>query len=163
MSYTATALCRTGSNWVGHDVDLDETEDIDGLIDLLRELQGSAQLLILFLEEDDEYVAVVRLTGDDDAQVFVSDSRVLFSRSVAARVLGEDLAVPESNEDDEDDESGRPEVQPAGEVGLLVDLGIDADALLQLCAEEGQLPSDVIYTLCEKLGCVDALEAVRGL
>jgi hypothetical protein len=35
--------------------------------------------------------------------------------------------------------------------------------LLALCAEEGQLPSDVISTLCEAAGCLDVLDKLRGV
>jgi hypothetical protein len=34
--------------------------------------------------------------------------------------------------------------------------------LIQLCAEEGALPSDVIASLCERAGCLDVLDELRG-
>ena len=37
-----------------------------------------------------------------------------------------------------------------------------AKRLIALCAEEGQLPADIISSLCESAGCLDALEELRG-
>jgi hypothetical protein len=32
-----------------------------------------------------------------------------------------------------------------------------------LCAEEGMLPSDVAFAVCERMGCAEVLEQVRGV
>jgi putative tRNA adenosine deaminase-associated protein len=168
VTYTASALTRTGTApgaWKGAELDLSELEDLDGLVDLLREQAEGAALSILFLDEDDEYVAVVRFdSADDEARMFVSDRRSLEGPGFAGRLLGEDVVVepPEVNDEDEE-ESGRPEVEPGGDPALLTDLGVDADTLLGLCAEEGMLPSDVAFAVCERMGCAEVLEQVRGV
>lgn len=164
MVYTATAMARHGSTWSGHDVDLAEVEDLDTAVDVARDLAGDADTVLLLVEEDDEYVGIVRATGQDDPQVFLSDRRVLETSSLAERLFGDAVpfAEPDAEEEEAEEDSPSPDAEPAGEPGLLADLGTDAAQLLELCAEEGMLPADVIYAVCEKAGCVDVLEEVRG-
>ncbi len=164
MTYIASVLTRSGGAWTAGDLDLSALDDLDAFADLLREEDGSPT--VCFVEEDDEYVAIVRVDGDEDPRVFVSDARVLTADGVAGRLLADTAVavdVPDESEDDEDEDSGRPEVEPAGDEALLADLGIDGDRLLALCAEEGMLPSDVIFALAEDLGAAEVLEAVRGV
>jgi putative tRNA adenosine deaminase-associated protein len=67
------------------------------------------------------------------------------------------------DEEDDDDTVARIDADPAGDSALLSDLGTSGPKLLALCAEEGQLPADVISTLCEAAGCLDVLEKLRGV
>ena len=69
------------------------------------------------------------------------------------------VVVPLYNEE----ESVRPEVEPAGQLDLLADLGVDEDQLVQLCGEKGMLPADVIFEICERIGCGPVLEELRGV
>ena len=168
MAYTASALTRTGTStgrWSGEDLDLAGLEDLDGLVDLLREHSDGDATTLLFLDEDDEYLAIVRVGEDEDARMFVSDRRALDGPGLAGRLLGDDViteAVDVDPDEDEED-SGRPEVEPGGDATMLTDLGVDSATLLQLCAEEGMLPSDVIFAVCERIGCSEVLEQVRGV
>ncbi len=167
VSYFAAALARTAGGWSAAEVDLDEVEDLDALTDLLREQVGDGEGpgLLLF-EEDDEYVAVVRVDGGAgslrEPRVFLSDRRAVQSSGLAD-MLWEDagLADEVTDEDDDDDEGIRPVAEPVGDPALLGDLGTSADDLLQLCAGEGMLPADVLTAVSERAGCLDALESVR--
>lgn len=161
MSYTASVMQIVDGAWEGEDVDLGEVEDFDALVDFLRERGPDAKTLVLFAEEDDEYVFIVRTTGERDPSTFISDRRVLEGPGLAARVLGDELI--RADEEDEDEESLRPEVEPAGDAGLLADLGLGADRLTALCSAEGMLPSDVIFEVCEGIGCGSVLEELRGV
>lgn len=163
MSYIASVLARSGAAWSGQDLDLSDVDDLDELADRMRDQPG--EVAVFLLEEDDEYVAVVRVDRDgDEAQVFLSDRRVLDGSGLAARLFGESLEEDSPVTDEEDEEeSSRPEVEPAGDASLLADLGVDADRLTSLCAEEGMLPSDVIFAVGEHLGAADVLEQVRGV
>jgi putative tRNA adenosine deaminase-associated protein len=167
VPYFAAALARTDKGWVGEELDLSEAEDLDAVTDLLRQV-GSEQAapVLLFVEEDDEWFGVVRVDGDGDPRVFVSDSRVV-DRSDIARMLYEEAALEEEvvddeeASDDEEEEAIRPEGEPAGDTDLLSDLGTPSIQLLELSAEEGMLPADVISVLCERAGCLDQLEELR--
>ena len=163
MTYFAAALARTERGWTGREVDLDEMVDIEALADDLRDMTGDgAGPALLLLEEDDEYVAVVRVDGGtrslDDPRVFLSDRRAVQGSDVAA-MLWEDL--DDAGDDADGDEGTRPVAEPVGDTGLLADLGTSSDDLLGLCAEEGLLPADVLTGICERAGCADVLESLR--
>jgi len=166
VSYFAAALARTDDGWSGVELDLSEIEDLEALTDLLRDLTGDGPgPALMLLEEDDEHVAVVRVDGGvgslDEARVFLSDRRAVQGSEVAAMLW--EQAEPEGHDDDEDDEDegAPPLAEPVGDTGLLADLGTPADLLLETCAGEGLLPADVLSTLCERAGCLDALEQLR--
>lgn len=157
MSYFAAALARTDDDWTAHEVDLDDVETIDDLVDLLADLQEGAETTVLFVEEDDEYVGIVRTDSDtDEARVFLSDGRAADTFGIA-EVLADGVEVLGS---DEDEPIGR-DAEPLGDAALLTDLGVPSAWLLALVAAEGRLPADVISAICEKAGCLDELESIR--
>ncbi|HEX3908779.1 MAG TPA: tRNA adenosine deaminase-associated protein [Mycobacteriales bacterium] len=173
MSYIATAFARDATGWVGDELVLDDVEDLDGMVELVRDTVGDdADVVLLALEEDDEWVGVLRLDADDEPRVFVSDARVLETSDLAA-VLGEAAVdrepVDESEEPDDggtdpddDDQGASIDGEPVGDASLLSDLGTTAARLLALCAAESVLPGDVIAEVCEAAGCLDVLERLRG-
>ncbi len=180
MSYFAAALARTSGGWTAEEIDLDGVEDVDGVADMLREVEEDADTALLFLEEDDEYVVVVRVdSAGDDPRVFISNARaadhypivemLAVAVETASDAAGASDALGASDADDEAEDSvvdedetppGR-DSEPLGDADLLADLGTPGSDLLALCAHEGTLPSDVITEVCERAGCVDELEALR--
>jgi putative tRNA adenosine deaminase-associated protein len=165
VSYFAAALARTGESWTGAEVDLDELEDIEALTDLMRDLTGEGPgPALLMLEEDDEYVAIVRVDGGSsglgEPRVFLSDRRAVQNSDVAA-MLWEEADADDEVDDDDDDEGTRPVAEPVGDTELLADLGTPGSQLVNLCAEEGLLPADILTTVCERAGCADVLEDLR--
>jgi putative tRNA adenosine deaminase-associated protein len=169
-------IARTEGRWKGadaDDVDLDKFDDIEQLADVMRDLSVDDNPVLMFVEEDDEWFAIVRVDGADDAHVFISDARVVAADGVAMTLFG-DLAIDESVDvgetiadddaalaDDDESSSMRPTPEPAGALDLLADFGISAQDLLDMCAEEGALPADVITAICERLGCADEIEVYR--
>ena len=165
MSYFAVAVARTEGGWTGVELDLSDVEDIEQLADVLRDLTGDgAGPGVLLLEEDDEHLALVRVDGGvgslGEPRVFLSDRRAVQASEVA-QMLWEDAEVPVDDDDDDDDEGTRPIAEPVGDPAVLADLGTPADALLELCAEEGLLPADVLTAVAERAGFVDVLESLR--
>ena len=163
MSYFAAALARTEQGWTGVELDLAEVEDLEELADLLRDLTGEGRgPALMLLDEDDEHLAVVRVDGGAgslaEPRVFLSDRRAITASEVAA-MLWED--GDGAADEDDDDEGTRPIAEPVGDTAILADLGTPAQALLDLCAEEGLLPADVLTTVCENAGCDDVLEQLR--
>jgi putative tRNA adenosine deaminase-associated protein len=173
MTYAAAALARVGTGWFADDLELRDIDDLDGVVELLREVAGDdADTALLFVEEDDEWFAVLRLDADDEPRVFLSDARVIASSDTAALFaeVAVDLTADGEDSDDDDDEDESDDDDdgtladgdPAGDATLMSDLGTPSSRLLELCAEEGQLPADVISSLCEAAGCLDVLEKLRG-
>jgi len=164
VSYFAAMLARSAAGWTGQELDLDGAEDVDAVADLIRDLGAGTALL--FVEEDDEYVAIVRVDRDsDEPRVFISDGRAADSYPIVELLA---VAVEAARDEDadagEEDEDAPPghDSEPLGDAALLADLGTPARDLLALCAHEGTLPSDVISEVCERAGCLDELEALRG-
>jgi putative tRNA adenosine deaminase-associated protein len=172
VTYATAALARVGSDWFGDEVQLDDVEDLDGVVELLREVVGDeATTSLLFVEEDDEWFAILRVDSDDEPRVFVSDARVIASSEIAAlfaeaaveATVDADDADDDDDEAEEDDEGTRADGDPTGDPALLSDLGTSGAQLLALCAAEGELPADAISALCEAAGCLDVLEKLRGV
>ena len=171
MSYFAAALARRGGEWVGTEVDLADVEDLDGVVDVLRQAVGDeTDVAVLLFEENDEWFGIVRIDDDADPRVFVSDGRVVETSTIGA-ILGEAATVQDDDDEEDDDEEEDDEEEdddvraagdPIGDADVLADLGTPADRLLKLCAEEGQLPADILSVVCETAGCLEALEQLRG-
>jgi putative tRNA adenosine deaminase-associated protein len=150
-------MSKEASGWSGEELSLSEIEDLDTLVDEMRD--GTGTTVVLFIEEDDEWLGIVRVTGDEDPRVFLSDRRSLETSDLANRIFADALPVLPAPDNDED--TPRAAAEPVGETDLLSDLGTPADVLVELCAEEGLLPGDVVSTLCERAGCLDVLDEIR--
>jgi putative tRNA adenosine deaminase-associated protein len=160
VPYFAAALAKSPAGWSGTEVDMETVEDLDTLVELMRDVAEGGTALF-FLEEDDEYLAIVRVDGDADPRTFISDDRAVGSSALATLVM-EDLAPPEDVEVEEDDDEGvRPDAEVAGDAEIVASFGVPADALVALCATEGMLPADIVTAICEKAGCAEALDAIR--
>ena len=162
MSYFAAVLSRTGDRWQADDVELDGCESLSDIGDLLRDRNGDVRLLVI--EQDDEYAAIIRLDQDevDDPRAFLSNGHAADEYPMAA-LVAEDLA--EIGEDElEDDEDAPPahDSAPFGDADLVEDLGTSAADLLAMCAHPGTLPMDVLVAVCEKAGCGEPFEELRG-
>lgn len=166
MTYFAAALARTADGWTGRELDLHDVEDLESLAEELRDLaeeDGAATgPALLLLEEDDEYVGVVRVDAGelDEPRVFLSDRRAVQASDVAA-MLWEEAEDETDGEEDDEDEGTRPVAEPVGDPALLADLGTPSDVLLDLCAEEGLLPADVLTGIAERAGFLDVLDSLR--
>ena len=113
MSYFAVALARTDDGWTGRELDLDEVDDLEALAEELRDFSGdSTGPALLLLEEDDEYVGLVRVDGGigslDEPRVFLSDRRAVTGSGVSAMLWDvSDLDEGDDHDDDEDEGTTR--------------------------------------------------------
>jgi putative tRNA adenosine deaminase-associated protein len=161
MSYFAAVLTRARDRWRADEVELDDCESLTDLAEILRDSAGDVRLLVI--EQDDEYAAIVRLDADeDDPRAFLSDGHAADAYPMAA-VVAEDLAEIGGDEL-EDDEDAPPahDSAPFGDADVVEDLGTPASDLLAMCAHPGTLPVDVLVAVCEKAGCGEAFEELRG-
>jgi len=163
VSYFAAALARTPRGWTARELDLDGASDVDELAERVRDLDDEAETALLLVEEDDEYVAIMRVDADaDEPRVFVSDAHAADSYPVAELFAdGVEELDTDEGDDDEDDTPGH-DSEPLGDADLLADLGTSRRELIALVMHEGTLPADVISEVCERAGCLDALETLRG-
>ena len=169
MSTFAAAVARGKNGWTASELDLSGLADIDEVVDAMRDAEPDADLALLFVESDDQYLAVLRLDEGEDLRVFGSDSAFAEESRIGSVLLGE-IEAPALELDDltagtEDDETDRPvadpDADPVGDAELLTDLGISAHRLLTLCGQEGMLPADVTAEICQRIGAGDEVEELR--
>ncbi len=176
MSYFAVAAARRPKGWAARELDLGSVLDIEDLTERLRDLDSDADLALLFVEVDDEYLAILRLDDGEDLRVFGSDAAFAEESRLGTLLLGDierpsaTLDVDDDFEADETESDGAAEATPAaadedgdpvGDADLLTDFGIPAKRLLHLCSHEGLLPADVTTEICEVLGFADDVEELR--
>lgn len=172
VSTFAAAVARGKNGWTASELELAGLADIDEVVDRLRDAEPDAELSLLFVEADDQYLVILRLDEGEDLRVFGSDSAFADESRVGALLLADvetpaleidELAAPRGGDDEDEDErpAADPDADPIGDVELLADLGIGSHRLLTLCGLEGMLPSDVTAEICQKLGCGDELEELR--
>ncbi|MBB2945634.1 putative tRNA adenosine deaminase-associated protein [Actinoplanes lutulentus] len=169
MSIFAAAVGRTKNGWTASELDLTGLADIDEVVDALRDAEPDADLAVLFVESDDEYLSILRLDEGDDLRIFGSDSAFAEESRIGSVLLGEveapALGVDDLSANDGDDDEERPaadpDADPIGDAELLGDLGVNAQRLLELCGKDGMLPSDVTAEICQRIGCGDEMEELR--
>ncbi|MFF2354450.1 hypothetical protein ACFVVL_32390 [Kitasatospora sp. NPDC058115] len=164
------------------ETELDDVETLADLADLAREAAQDDDSVLVFIEQEDAWFAIVRVDGEEDPRIFVSDGAAA-ARSSYGSVLTDELvdqagesefgdldnlvaeleddAEAEEQEDDEDGEGqGGVPVGPLGDAHLLTEFGLAADELIALSGE-GAVPGDALEEIAEALGCGEVLEAVR--
>jgi putative tRNA adenosine deaminase-associated protein len=186
VSYFAAAAVRDSSGWSAAEISLTDIADLEDVADRLREVEPAADVSLLFVESDDVYLAILRLDKGEDLRVFTSDAAFADDSRLGAILLGDlggadvDMAVAEleasvAADADTDVESDAMEgdgerrigagpgadADPAGDAGLLTDLGLGPKQLLDLCAQDGMLPSDITAEVCQAIGCGDEVEELR--
>ncbi|WP_436774382.1 tRNA adenosine deaminase-associated protein [Yinghuangia sp. YIM S09857] len=155
MAYFAAVLVRTEHQWEAQEVDLDDVEDLDGIADLARALSVDDEPVLLLVEQEDTWFAVIRVDGEEDPRIYVSDAA-----AVARSAYGDTLLTAEVLGHDPDDDEEASPTGPAGDETVLADLGVDPDELTEL-GGGGRLPADALIVIAERLGCADELETVR--
>ncbi len=154
MAYYTAAVARAGSRWKALDVDVDSAADVEELGTLLTEAAGAARPVLLLVEREDEWWAVVRVDDEEEARIFVSDLD-----SAARSRYGELLGVTVAEPVDADEVGG--DTQPGGDPDLLDDLGSPASALLEYCGEDPLPPLEAVSAIAGAAGFADLLEGMR--
>jgi putative tRNA adenosine deaminase-associated protein len=160
VAYFAAAFARSSGDWTGTELDLDEVESLDDLADLGRELSSDDGSVLILLEEEDDWFGVVRIEGEDDPRVYVSDASET-ARSPVGSVLAAAIAEQLGDADEDDGPPAGLPAGPYGDADLVSDLGLTADDLNGLAVATGLSPSEAVASLAEKLGFEPALESVR--
>ena len=118
---------------------------------------------MLFVEQDDEYAAIIRVEDlDEEPRAFLSDGHAADGYPLAA-VIAEDLTeIGEDELSDDEDAPPAHDSAPFGDADIVDDLGTTAADLLAMCAHEGTLPMDVLVAVSEKAGCGDIFDDLRS-
>ncbi|MCX4664884.1 hypothetical protein GT204_27875 [Streptomyces sp. SID4919] len=177
--YFAALLARTEDGWEASDTELDDVESLSDLADLARDASIDDDSVLVFIEQEDAWFGVVRVDGEEDPRIYVSDAANA-ARSSYGEILTNELIGREPGDDDVDldaldldgTEEGEPESSsssddeapeggdavssgPLGDLDLLGDFGVSARELRAL------EPGDALGEIADALGVAEVLEAVR--
>ena len=150
MSYFTAVLAREGRLWTVHDLDVDAEADLAELTVDLRAVAEADEPVLLLVEREDAWWAVVRVDGEEDPRVFISDVAGA-SASTYAEVLA--LGDPDEEDDPAPGACG-------GDLDVLADLGTPPETLTEMCEDE-MLPMDALAAVAERAGFAEVLDALR--
>ncbi|MDX3458095.1 hypothetical protein PV396_40215 [Streptomyces sp. ME02-8801-2C] len=182
--YFAALLARTEDGWEASDTELDDVETLSDLAELAREASPEDDTVLVLIEQEDAWFGVVRIDGEDDPRIYVSDAAAAARSSygeilLTAELLGRDPDADEPDLDaldldgtedgesdsdtdadsDDEEETGAPAEAvphgPVGDVEILDDLGVGKKELSALDAD------DALGAIAEALGASEVLETVR--
>jgi putative tRNA adenosine deaminase-associated protein len=173
VAYFTAVIARAGAAWRSRDVEVDEARTLEDLTDALRGVAVGDQPVLAVIEHEDEWFAVVRVDGDDEPRLFVSDlyaaSRSHYGPLLApAADVDSDDDVVDADDDEGDEEDGdkerddEPKIAAwAGEADLLEDLGVSGRTLRKLVEENSDDPGTVLAEVGETVGFVELLDTLR--
>ncbi|KPI12753.1 putative tRNA adenosine deaminase-associated protein [Actinobacteria bacterium OK074] len=182
--YFAALLARTEDGWEASDTELDDVETLSDLAELAREASPEDDTVLVLIEQEDAWFGVVRIDGEDDPRIYVSDAAAAARSSYGEILLTDELLGRDPGDDDVADldsldldgtEDGEPDNEaddddggggsgtsadavphsPVGDTQILDDLGVSEKELRALDAE------DALGTIAEALGASEVLETVR--
>ncbi|MFH9550941.1 hypothetical protein ACIBAH_25935 [Streptomyces sp. NPDC051445] len=182
--YFAALLARTEDGWEASDTELDDVETLSDLADLAREASPDDDTVLVLIEQEDSWFGVVRIDGEEDPRIFVSDAaaaarssygEILLTDELLGRDPGDDDDLDaldlDGTEDGEDEDGDDDEAEsvvgavngssaeavphgPVGDAGILDDLGVGEKELKSLSA-------DAVTEIADALGASEVLETVR--
>lgn len=178
--YFAALLARTEDGWEASDTELDDVETLSDLADLAREASPDDDTVLVLIEQEEGWFGVVRVDGEEDPRVYVSDAaaaarssygEILLTDELLGRAPGDDgtdlddldLDGTEDGEPDDGDPDGVPAAAgsddavphgPVGDARVLEDLGVTEKELRSLAG-------DAVNEIADALGASEVLETVR--
>ncbi|MFI6085587.1 hypothetical protein ACIBBB_32280 [Streptomyces sp. NPDC051217] len=183
--YFAALLARTEDGWEASDTELDDVETLSDLTDLAREASVDEDTVLVFIEQEDAWFGVLRVEGEEDPRIYVSDA-AMAARSSYGEILTDellggddddladaldtlDLDGTEDGETEEQEDTEEPDgstgpadaagsgAVPAGPVG-------DRTILADLGLSEPELlalDTDAMTEIADALGASEVLETAR--
>lgn len=99
--YFAALLARTEDGWEASDTELDDVETLSDLTDLAREASVDEDTVLVFIEQEDAWFGVIRVDGEEDPRIYVSDASAAARSSYGEILLTDELLGREPGADDE--------------------------------------------------------------
>ncbi|MFJ2110323.1 MULTISPECIES: hypothetical protein [unclassified Streptomyces] len=186
--YFAALLARTEDGWEASDTDLDDVETLSDLTDLAREAAVDEETVLVFIEQEDAWFGIVRVEGEEDPRIYVSDAAAAARSSYGEILIDELLGGDDSDPADELDaldldgtEDGEPDEEyvradsatddddsddaPASGKGPVPSGAVgDRSILTDLGLSEADLlalETDAMAEIADALGASEVLETVR--
>lgn len=137
----ALVVYREDNVWVVDEVSEDKLHDVETLAAELRRWPGDFGSLGL-VSIDEDFFVMTRVAGPH-VRLLLSDVTAATEWPLARSVI-EDLGLPMPDEDDD------PE--PAGDLGIVADLGLAAMDMGALLDDEDLYPDEALSEIAHKLG-----------
>ena len=134
VSYFTAVIAGDGRSWRARDVDVEDAGSLGDLAETLRAVAHPEHPVLAVIEHEDEWFALVRVDGDEDARVFVSDFAAA-SRGPYAEILAPAGDV-DTGTDADDEAPAPPDAAPDPEGGV-----DELDGLLDAADPDGALPT----------------------
>jgi putative tRNA adenosine deaminase-associated protein len=144
---------REDGRWTASRLPDDATQDIGIALDALRaqQVDGGA---IAMLAIDDSFFIIIRQIGEE-MQMMMSDALAALEYDIASEVL-ELLDIDSPEEDDG--------AEPAGDLNIFADLGVDAMDLQMICDDAEKYPDEQLEMLARQIGFGDNyIEIIESL
>ena len=132
---------REDGSWQLSRISDDAITDIGIALDALRSQQGDGGAIAM-ITVDDSFFILIRQVGDR-MQMVLSNVLMALEYEIASEVL-ELLDIDSPEEDDSD--------EPAGDLNILSDFGIDALDLQMICDDAEQFPDEQLGSIARQLG-----------
>lgn len=189
--YFAALLARTEDGWEASDTDLDDVETLSDLTDLAREASVDEDTVLVFIEQEDAWFGVIRVDGEEDPRIYVSNASAAARSSYGEILLTDELLGREPGAEDsiaaleelvglDGTEDGEPDNAPDNLNDDTTDTtddddddGLDAvpagplgdtGVLSDLGLPEAELlmlRTDALVEIADALGAAEVLETVR--
>ncbi len=101
---------------------------------------------------DEEFFLLARVSGGGHVRLLLSDVGMA-TESPLARAVVDRLDLPPPDDDDD-------QIQPAGDLSILADLGLAATELGAICDDVDLYPDELLHDIADRLGFGDAFDDV---
>jgi putative tRNA adenosine deaminase-associated protein len=145
----AVIVYREEETWEAEVLPVALTEDLDGLIQALKQQPSIGGTIGLAAVGDDFFVAL-RVLGSQ-VSIFLSDLTAAVDWPLARQVLDRlGLPLPEDEELDQ--------VLPTGDLSIFTDLGVDEMELGAMSGDLDRFPDEILSSLADRLGFGPAMQ-----
>jgi putative tRNA adenosine deaminase-associated protein len=144
------AAYRDDNQWSVRELPAALGEDFAGFTEALGRFPSEVGVLG-FASINDDFFVIVRRSGNH-IRALLSDVSATFDWSIAGDLM-DLLDLPEPEDDD---------VEPAGDLEILADLGLSSVELSLLCEDGDLYPDEVLSDIAGRLGFGEPFDAVIG-
>jgi len=141
------AAYREVGRWHVDNLPTRYADDLNTIVAAVRQLSSDSGALGL-ISVDEDFFILIRFTGAG-IKYLLSDVTASTEWPLAEAVM-EELGLPLPDDDER--------VQPAGDLSILADLGVDSVALAAICDDLDTYPEDMLGDLADRLGFGDQYE-----
>ncbi|GAA0289786.1 tRNA adenosine deaminase-associated protein [Streptomyces polychromogenes] len=148
----AVAVAHRDDHWQCTRLDRTALTGLDEAVGAVRDA-GSGDTLCGLFNADEAFFLILRPAPAGTA-LLLSDARAAHRHTLAAQALDAlGAALPEDD---------APDGLPAGDLGILTDLGLTAEGMAAVLARPDALPDDQLRTIAQRCGFAGEFDRVKA-